>query len=247
MVLPADPSPREWLYVCGPSEAMTQIDLVAGPRGIRDDVHPSHQSNYNHSRLFLSGVPRAVRQTANLLKDVLTMTSREHLDFALALDWYKVPDPEVDPNRWANTSSGELVNRAKYRSHSPSGRELADHMADLIERHPLLEAANSIITVPGHRADGTSFGEKLARAVAHRADKPVVETQCPNGPRPQQKEESARNLLDEFEIPDILSGGVIIVDDVYRTGGSMDSVAAAAKEAGARRVFGLAAVRTLRR
>ena len=240
-------NPRRWLYVRGPVEAMKQIDLLAGQRGVQVPVPGPRSVEFNHRRRFQDGLPQDVAGTVDLLENVLTMRSREHLDFAVALDWYKVPDPAVEPSEWSNTEVGELVNRSKYRKQRPAIRELLGKMLEVIELHPLLNRTEYVATVPGHNADGNSFGEALAQVIAGRTGKTVMQTTCPSGPRAQQKEGLAPSPDGLFEMPQTLWGEVLIIDDVYKSGATMNAVALAAREAGADNVYGLAAVRTMRK
>jgi predicted amidophosphoribosyltransferase len=59
---------------------------------------------------------------------------------------------------------------------------------------------------------------------------------------------SAALLEDQFIVPPEIRGrSALIVDDVFRSGGSMMAVARAAHEAGAREIFGICPARTMRR
>jgi predicted amidophosphoribosyltransferase len=58
----------------------------------------------------------------------------------------------------------------------------------------------------------------------------------------------ARILDGEFTVTQRLDGQrVLIADDVFRSGMSMSAVAAAARDAGALRIYGICGVRTMRR
>ena len=53
---------------------------------------------------------------------------------------------------------------------------------------------------------------------------------------------------EEFIVPvEIRGRSALIVDDVFRSGGSMVAVAKAAREAGAQEIFGICPTRTMRR
>lgn len=70
--------------------------------------------------------------------------------------------------------------------------------------------------------------------------------------RPEVKdlEESERlnSLSGEFSVLWALNGQpVLIADDVFRSGTSMGAVAAAARKAGAGKIYGICGVRTMRR
>jgi adenine/guanine phosphoribosyltransferase-like PRPP-binding protein len=60
--------------------------------------------------------------------------------------------------------------------------------------------------------------------------------------------ERAMFFGDEFIVPTAIRGrSALIVDDVFRSGGSMAAVAKAARTAGAQEIFGICPVRTIRR
>jgi hypothetical protein len=238
--------PRQWLYLCGPEEAAAQIEAVSGDRSIRTEVTKHYATQYSHRFQFDAGVSADIRDLVNLLEDVVTLTGRPALDFAIALDWYKAPDDDLEPMNWPNTEVGELVHHGKYYGRLEARQELASRMGSVIARHPLYSRAESIITCPGSRADRNSFGESLARLVAKGAGKELVEAESRIGPREAQKAGGQRDLTGVFELPMSAPETVIVLDDVYKTGSTLSGVAEASRRAGARRVLGLAAVRTMR-
>jgi predicted amidophosphoribosyltransferase len=193
----------------------------------------------------------ALKELLNLLGNVVTLPKEDALDCALALDFYKDPTSHEDPMSWSNTPAGELVHRAKYRGETDAGTRLATALADVISRHPLYQSVDAILCVPGHKKGVTSFGVRLAAAVAKRVEKPFFETKARSSERPPAKEigqQDASTLRRDFRVPsDVVGNSVIIVDDVIRSGTSMRAVAESARDAGARSVLGLAGVRTMRR
>ncbi len=242
--------PLRWLDLRGPEEAAQQI-LMAAPDLCRLVPVPSERMQaYTHELEFPTGLPNEIRELAGLLTEVLSLRRNPGLDCSIALDWYKDPESSEDPMQWKNTPIGELVYRGKYytagTSRNQARTDLVDVFANFFRRHPLYRDGDVIVTVPGHKADGQSFGEKLAAAVAQKVDKPLVQTVCTSGPRPPAKEGgSAADAT--FEIPTTLHGqDVIVLDDVCRSGSSMRKAALAARQSGAARVFGLSAVRTMR-
>lgn len=234
----------------GPGEAAWQIGEVAAGSGRARPVPDSRRGTWTHRFEFPAGVPTEVRHLVSLLEEVLTLTNTPHLNCVIALDWYKVPDDELPPDQWANTDVGALINRGKYSgAMDAAGAALADRIAGFMQRHPLYRDCSAIVTAPGSRANQESFGERLAATVAQRVGKTLVVTQAPKGARPPAKQGQAQLSPEEcgFEMPQRLSGSVVVVDDVYRTGSTMRAVAYAARHAGARRVLGVVGARTLRR
>lgn len=191
------------------------------------------------------------RDLFDLLQHVLTLTPVPEIDIAIVLDFYKIPDDTTSPDDWKNTEAGELVSRAKYWARWPGvqkkhGGLLADRLAEVIRLHPIYQAATSIVSVPGTKP--ASFGEKLAQAVASRVSLNVVPARrlSSMGAPAKQGHQSAWPVACAVDA-DLSGKVVIVVDDVYRSGGTMRGVAAAARQAGAVRVLGLAGARTLRK
>ncbi|WP_460067123.1 ComF family protein [Streptomyces sp. YKOK-I1] len=247
MKLAKEVTPDRWLYLRGPEEAAQQIHMLGTctPEELTDE----QTREWTHRFHLMESDKDELQPLCELLKEVLSLTTKGDLDFAIAFDWYKDPVGD-DPMRWPNTPSGELIYRSKYYSEgvarTRARRELLEKFSDLIEEHPLLRECPNIVTVPGHKADGQSFGERLADRVASKTGKQLTRTESPGGTRPQAKEGTATIADGHFEMPGGISGDVIILDDVYRSGTTMNAVARTAKRAGARHAFGLAAVRTMR-
>jgi predicted amidophosphoribosyltransferase len=189
---------------------------------------------------------------------VLCLPSPPNVDFAFALDWYKKPEEDVDPNYWENTPTAQLVSSGKYRyknngdMQSRVGLQLVDLMCGVIERHGILTQATVVLDIPGHDSTRVSFGSRIASTIAHRRGIPMIKVAAKSKFRPEAKnlEISRRlnSLDDEFTVPQRLDGQrVLIADDVFRSGTSMRAVASAAHDVGATRVYGICGVRTMRR
>jgi hypothetical protein len=235
------------LYLRGPEEVAKQF-LMLGSCA-KGDVPEMLYSTWSHALLLPLSLTEGYRSLADLLKVNLSLTTRADLDCAVAFDWYKIP-PQDDSPKWPNTPSGELIYRGKYwgagSDRTAARRALISRYVDLIESHPLYRNCTSIVTVPGHAANGNSFAEQLAARVAEMSGKYLIKTESPGGPRPQAKESTSEIAVGHFALPTQVEGDVIILDDVYRSGTTMNAVARAAKMAGASRSFGLTAVRTMR-
>jgi hypothetical protein len=183
----------------------------------------------------------------DLLHTALLLKAPAPVESAMALDWYKAPDPNIEPKAWPNTEIGALINRMKYGSGNPGlRRDLASRMANVIARHPIYRTC-ILATVPGHDTSKVSHGEKLAFDVADLTGLPVIETKGKRPVRPQAKEGGELDLDHEFIVGDAADAtNVLIVDDVCRSYRSMHGVALAAKQAGALTVHALVGARTLR-
>ncbi|MEU9784039.1 hypothetical protein AB0H92_24225 [Streptomyces phaeochromogenes] len=235
-----------WLWLCGPQEVAKQVDLLGKCTPLT--VTGESKAQWTHLYHLTRGDESTLTSLCQILKSTLCLTTKPNLDFAIAFDWYKLVEGD-DPMKWPNTASGALVSQSKYNApravKAKARNELVDKYVQTINAHPLYRDCVSIVTVPGHRADGNSFGEQLAAAVATRCQKTLVRTASPGGARPEAKGGTAEIADGHFTVSGA-RGDVLILDDVYRSGTTMNSVAGAAKRGGATRVFGLAAVRTRR-
>lgn len=230
IVKPVKNRPGEMLYLCGPDEVADQIWNVAGAICGKARLSDEGKKKYTHAIYFPGGVPDFVLDLAALLTNCLSIPAPDQVDCALAIDWYNQLDDEGEIVR---TTAGYWIWTTKHAPHSEwsnsltSRRLMINCLVDFIRAHPLLADATAIVTAPGHDADGLSFGEVLAREVAGKVGIPFVESTSP-GPRPAQKE-TPQDLSSTFTVTAPLSGTVIVLDDVFHTGGSATGAAAATR------------------
>lgn len=240
-----------WVDLCGPDEASRQLE-VAYPGAVRRvDVPVEKRTDWTHRLVFSGPPPADFADLLTFLQSWLTLTRTRYLDFVIAAQWYKIPEDGVDPYRWENTPVGKLVQAAKYRGATPSevaqaAARLGGGLAELAHRHPLYRSANSIVSIPGHNADGQSFGERVAAVVAQQRGFRLVQAGCTLGQRTSAKQSDSSELMGTITIPSTLHGTAVIVDDVYHTGGSIRATAYAVRQAGAQTVLGIVGARTLR-
>jgi adenine/guanine phosphoribosyltransferase-like PRPP-binding protein len=241
------------LYLSGPEEVAKQLVWALQGSGARQILLSDEQKRHWTHRIHVNGaIPEHASGLIELLKRVLTLTEREPLDVAIALDFYKDPESNEDPQKWKDTAAGSMVNAAKYYGNLEALEDLAESLAQVIRQHPLYAGADYIVAVPGHKSDHTSFGERLAEAVAEKVNKPVVRPSTTHEEREAAKTreqgQGARSLEDEFAFDTSVRGRVlVVVDDVHRSGNTMVAIAGAAKAAGAVSVLGLAGAQTMRR
>lgn len=164
----------------------------------------------------------------------------------------------MDSYSWPNSVVGDLVNRGKYRyrlddaKQKEVGRTLVDLVCDVVTRHPLMQGVDVILDVPGHDASQVSFGSRMAATVARDLNKQRVRVRSRDEFRTPSKNldpvQRADVISNRFYVESAIEGGIaLVVDDVFRSGDSMNETARAALEAGASAVYGICAVRTMRR
>lgn len=236
------------LLVSCPSWIADQIAMTYSPDCERRPVADIAAKDFNHGFRFVGSAPDGLSDLVTVLSTVLSIPAPQYVDVAIALGWYTQPN---DKGELEQAKAGYWIHTTKHASHPEwsnsrnSRREMITSLVGLIQTHPLYAGATAIIASPGHLADGQSFGEVLAREVAKKVGLPFVETSAPD-PRPEQKEGETQDLTNTFTVASPLSGDVIVLDDVYRSGASASGAAAAAKRAGADRVFALTVARTIR-
>ena len=225
------------------SQVERRLDGVAGAR-LR--LRSEDREEWTHRYPLSRGLDNSEKAFLELLTKVLTLRIGPPVTVGIALDYYKDPASHQDPAEWSNTAAGELVHRGKYEGSDAAGKELADHLASIAQRHPDLRNADVVVTVPSHSP--RKFSERLGRRVATRLEIPIAVLFDDVG-SPQKETDPAERPLVSYRLEP--EGGVgdkaaLVIDDVVRTGESMRSVARFLDESGASSVCVLAGVRTMR-
>lgn len=245
------------LWLRGSDEIVTQV-LIAFPVYRSVPLPASASTVWTH---VLSGPARLLAETRNflnLLKSVISLPNPTGIRIALALDWYKHPVDGLDPYHWPNTEVGELVSRGKYlyrtddERQSEVGRDLVARVCDVVTRHTLLRQVDVVLDVPGHDASQVSFGSRMATTVARDLKLERVKVESRDEFRTPSKNTTATQQAElvsgRFYVERSIRGcAALIVDDVFRSGASMGETARTAISAGASAVYGVCAVRTMRR
>jgi ComF family protein len=147
----------------------------------------------------------------------------------------------------------------KYGNVTPLGAWFAQRLVDLVDRLPEPLAADVVVPVPLDRARlkerGYNQAELIARPLARLLGIPfrsylLVRTR----PRPNQlrltrreRWETVRGAYATHQTAQVDKVRVLLVDDVFTTGATLDACSRALKGAGAARVVGLTAARAMPR
>jgi ComF family protein len=132
-----------------------------------------------------------------------------------------------------------IIHHLKYSDRVSLARPLGDLLRKYLDQEDF--HGTVIIPVPLHRARERARGYNQAELIAARLGRPIARrilrrrknTLSQTGlSRAQRK----RNLAGAFVVHGSLSGSVIVVDDVYTTGATMNEIAKTLKRAGAERV-----------
>jgi len=133
----------------------------------------------------------------------------------------------------------EIIHHLKYADRISLANQLGDILSECRRREPF--TGNLVIPVPLHRSRQRQRGFNQAELIAARLGLPMAtrllrrkkDTPSQTG---LTRNERKRNLAGAFEVRGRVSGTIIVVDDVYTTGSTLNEIARTLKRAGARRV-----------
>lgn len=133
----------------------------------------------------------------------------------------------------------EIIHHLKYADRVSLARPLGDALKECLQREEF--SGELIIPVPLHRSRERERGFNQAELIAARLGRPVARRilrRRKNTPSQTglSRNERKRNLAGAFEVRGEVRGSVIVVDDVYTTGATMNEIARTLKRAGASRV-----------
>ena len=133
----------------------------------------------------------------------------------------------------------EIIHHLKYSDRVSLAKPLGDILRDCWRREGF--TGDLVIPVPLHRSRERIRGFNQAELIASRLGLPVAPRLLHRRKNtPSQtgltRNERKRNLAGAFEARGLVKGTLIVVDDVYTTGSTMNEIARTLKRAGAERV-----------
>jgi ComF family protein len=132
-----------------------------------------------------------------------------------------------------------IIHHLKYSDRVSLANPLGAILKECLEREPF--TGDLIIPVPLHPSRLRQRGFNQAELIAARLGRPIdarLLRRRKNTPSQTglTRNERKRNLASAFEVCGEVKRNVIVVDDVYTTGSTMDEIARTLKRAGAQRV-----------
>jgi ComF family protein len=171
-------------------------------------------------------------------------------DSGYALDEYR-ESPDSNNDR---TPVGELVYRFKYRYDMNSGLELARLLERLIRQNEEFNRADLILTVPpsfiSRLFDPISFlAEEVSRKTKVPYQKDIIKRVRLTGlqKRILDKRSKMENVRGAFELRDkdkMKGKKILVMDDIYASGATINEVTRVLKEGGTEDVFALRLIKT---
>jgi competence protein ComFC len=133
----------------------------------------------------------------------------------------------------------DIVHHLKYFDRVSLAGPLGDILKECLDREHF--TGDLIIPVPLHRSRERQRGFNQAELIAARLGRPMstrLVRRRKNTPSQTglTRNQRNRNLAAAFEVRGEMKGNVIVVDDVYTTGSTVNEISRALKRAGAARV-----------
>jgi len=219
----------------------------------RDTIDPILKEKLN-TRLFNTkyGIWRPINtdeeyakfeEFVNEYKDIVFL--RDHLDLSLALSMNFDGDE--------HTPIGELEYQAKFNDNEEAEAELIGICNEWIDKLPFLKEADYICAMPGSSVATESLPHRIVNNLEgfnfEDISDSVSWTSKTRSVKDAESAEEKLEILEESGLQiaeglDLTGKTVLLFDDLYMSGLSMQYVAMKLKEAGAARVFGLCTVKS---
>ena len=208
----------------------------------------SAQSDSGRHRVVLSAEDRSaleIKKAANRVVSALTLIHPQEPapNLTMALGWHFYPGTRE------HTTLGRLERDAKWNGDTAAVSNLADRVKHLLSAHSLYATAASVVYVDSSKHLAFALAEGAAQALG---GVPMIACQKTD---PTVKQHDSDDPLDFDTTVGQISGGVtiptgtipepvLVVDDLYRSGGTILEVTRCLHERGVSRVFCLTAAKT---
>lgn len=152
---------------------------------------------------------------------------------------------------WSRSGVGELTHRLKYRSDASAVKPLVEEAMRLCGEHPELLQVDAIVPVPPSTSRAVDPVTLFCGALAARGGLPVLRCVERTRPTKPQKEmhtlaQKRQNVTGVFAVNIRLAGKrVLLIDDLYDSGATLEEVAKSLMRSGAGSVSVLTLTRTI--
>lgn len=171
-----------------------------------------------------------------------TVFLRDCLDLSIALSENLSDSNEL-------TIIGKLENDAKYNNDKAAIQDLAEICDKFMLTTPYYDSVDYFCAVPPSDPDGDNLPRQIIRQLSNYEKKDISKSVNWKEKKPALKEmefEQKLSTLTSIDLiieTDIENKSIIIVDDLYQSGTTMQYIAMKLKEAGASLVYGLSFVK----
>lgn len=205
---------------------------------------------------FISNTNQATRQVLEAL--LKSLQNHIYIDDPTLTETFAL-DFHMRPASLSRTHVGQLVYQSKPYSKSPTPenrvktKELAQSFCAFIENHPTYASADMVLSIPPRQGKSFDLPCELAKEIssARGIEDGTAFTAKVRQTKPMKDcisiEEKIENVRGAFAVNKsaVLKGReIILIDDIYQTGFTMNEVGNVILDAGAGLVLGLAATKT---
>lgn len=188
-----------------------------------------------------------VNRFLSLIKRVLTI--EDSLGESHALGYHQDDD---ETGALVRSELGTLVLQAKYKHNAEAEETIREALVRFMQGHPRYRRADAVAAVPPHVAGGRdSLCQRLMAPIAndcgfravdiHKVTSTAEQKEIIDEDRKRGVERRFDNQRQSMRVDHDIAGlKVVLLDDLYGSGGSMAEAARALRGAGAAEVLGLA-------
>ena len=226
-------------------EALTRIVT----RAVGDYVPVGRLKGTNRYQLLPKSelTPDDIRSVAAVLSalTVHRASAEDAPDLSMSLGWHTIPGLGIK-----RTELGEMEYLAKWSGDEPSTDGLCERIVRLLAQHRMLGRARTVVACPSQYQLTLRLSAAAANALGARL---VVATKIDPSRRQLVQDEAATSFHEAFDGPranirvqvDNVVEPVLIIDDVYSSGGTIAEVTRCLRTGGFSRVYSLTATKTV--
>ena len=155
----------------------------------------------------------------------------------------------MNPNPWVRTGAGAIEHRAKWNGDPAATRQAVWMLYRIVRLHGALSRVKQVIAPPS----GYALAGRLAERLGERLGIPVLEarkrTHAPGQSTSGELDFDAlcERQMDMIEVlAPTISGSVLIVDDLYGSGGTIRALTNRLRALGAERILALTVTKSRR-
>jgi ATP-dependent DNA helicase RecQ len=152
---------------------------------------------------------------------------------------------------WQRSGVGELVHRLKYQNDRAALAPLVEHAMSLCAEHPELADVDALVPVPPSQPRPNDPVRTFTAALSGRLNKPVLLTVSKTRHTQPQKDmhtlaQKKANVAGAFAVQgDVRGKRLLVVDDLFDSGATLEEIARVLCQSGAARVCVLTLTRTI--
>lgn len=218
------------------------------------DRPPTHWGLSSEERIQVEHI-QDLQQLVDLMDAASTaICVCDNCDISECLDFYRVPiESGESPEDWQYTNVGALLYQAKYSGSAAASNSLASALIGHVRSHPGLRTVQSVAAIPSSsshewRPDlppiwAKEISDVLSVALVGLTRTRAVVTQKQIADLSLRTQNQAGSMRAASTVQ---GRSVLVIDDVYTGGDTMSEACRALRAAGAARVYGLVATKTVK-